>query len=179
MKIKIGVFLIIVSIVISLYTFVKFKINQNNYEVAVNNKLLNNDYYAIIEIPKINLKREIYEIKNINNNVDSNILVHKNSIFPGKAKSNVILAAHSGNGKNAYFKNLYKLKTNDTIYLYFNSFKYEYEIQEIEYQNKTGSLYIKEGFDNMITLITCTYNNQNTQTIYYGKLKNIENIAKK
>ena len=56
--------------------------------------------------------------------------------------------------------------------------KEEYEIIDIEYQNKTGILYLKEENEDMITLITCTKNDSTTQTIYYGILKNKEKIAK-
>ena len=54
-----------------------------------------------------------------------------------------------------------------------------YEIKEIETQPKTGTLALKRISDHMLTLITCTKNNKNTQTIYYADLKNKEKILEK
>lgn len=155
-----------------------YKIEEENYAVILEDHLEENNYFAILEIEDIALKRELYEINSEENNVDKNILVHKKSIFPGQKVSHIILAAHSGNGHNAYFKDLYKLELNDEIKLYYNDYVWTYEIEDIEYQEKTGILYLHEEEMDMITLITCTKNNSTTQTIYYGILKNKEKIAK-
>ena len=128
--IKISGFLfIIVGILIPVFSFTKYKVEEKIYVAKVDNKLINNnyDYFAIIEISKINLKRELYQINNLKNNLDKNILVHESSIFPNGSNSNVVLASHSGSGSNAYFKHLYKLNIGDIITLYFNGNIYEYE----------------------------------------------------
>ena len=180
MKFKIfTVIIIFISVALFLFSFSMNIITECIYEMNLENKIISNDtYFAILEIPKIDLKRELYDMNDNKNNVNDNILVHKNSIFPDNNKSNIILAGHSGNGNNAYFRYLYKLRKGDAIKLYFNNLVYEYEISEIEYQEKTGNLFLKQDFENMITLITCTYNNKKTQTIYYAFMKNNENIAK-
>ena len=148
-------------------------INKNKEEKLLVQKITNKEeYYAILEIPKINLKKEIYRIDDKRNNVEKNILVHENSIFP----KNIILASHSGNKGNAYFKDLYKLKLKDDITIYYQNKVYKYIIEEIEEQNKTGNLYLKEDLNERIILITCTKNNNKTQMIYYGKLKSISDI---
>lgn len=117
-----GLLLIIIAVLIFCCGFTTEKINEKMEEVAIDEKIsLNKGYFAILEIPKVSLKKEIYEITDAQNDVNKNILVHSNSIFPGNAKSTVILAAHSGTGKNAYFKNLYKLKPGDEIYLYYQN----------------------------------------------------------
>jgi len=163
--------MVIIGLLIPFICLLKNKIQDKIYVAKVNDKVNNNkSYFAVLDIPDINLKRELYSINDINNHVDKNILIHKSSVFPKNGKSNVILAGHSGNGSNAYFKNLYKLDIGDVIKLHYNGFIYEYEIMEIEYQIKSGNLYLKQDFDNMITLLTCTYRNNKTQTIYYGNM---------
>ncbi len=136
----------------------------------------NNSYFAILEIPKISLKKELFSINDSQNQVDKNILVHSKSIFPSEENSYIILAGHSGNGKNAYFKNLYKLKKGHELKLYYQNNIYTYEILAIEEQNKTGTLDLRKYADALV-LITCTKNNSKTQTIYYSKLKNTTKIA--
>ena len=120
-KIKlIGLIFIIIGISIPLYILSDNKVKEITYEKRVENKLINKEeYFAILEIPKINLKRELYNLDDEKNHVDKNILIHKNSTFPSETKSNIILAAHSGFGANAYFKNLYKLKINDEAIIYY------------------------------------------------------------
>ena len=172
-----GACIILVSIIIPLSTFAMYKIEEKNYAVVLEKHLEENDYFAILEIESIALKRELYEINSKENNVNKNIFVHKKSIFPDQKNSYIILAAHSGNGHNAYFQDLYKLQLKDEIKLYYDNYIWIYEIIDIEYQNKTGILYLKEENEDMITLITCTKNNSTTQTIYYGILKNKEKIA--
>ncbi len=147
--------------------------NKEKEEKLLVQKITNKEeYYAILEIPKINLKKEIYSTDDKRNDVEKNILVHENSIFP----QNIILASHSGNRSNAYFKDLYKLKLKDYIIVYYQNKVYKYIIEEIEEQNKTGNLYLKEDLNERIILITCTKNNNKTQMIYYGKLKSISDI---
>ena len=134
-------------------------------------------YFALIEIPKINLKKELFPKGDAKNNLNINLYVHDKSIFPPSSNSNLIIAGHSGNGKNAYFKNLYKLKVNDIVKISYNNYSYTYKIKEIEEQAKTGTLYLKEEYAPMLTLITCTKNNKNTQTIYYASLQESNLIA--
>ena len=169
----VGLFLIILGILIPVISFSRNKLNENREERLLAQKINNNEnYFAIIDIPKIKLKKELYEINNIENDVNKNILVHKNSTFP----NNIILASHSGNKSNAYFKNLYKLQLKDVVHIYFQNKLYEYIIEEIEDQDKTGNLYIKEEFEERLILITCSKNNNKTQTLYYAKLKSIRDI---
>ena len=167
----IGFFLIFAGILIPLSQFTYYEL-KNTAEVKLTTAQINhNDYYAILEIAKINLKKELYPLGSANNHVEKNILVHEKSIFPGNKRSHLILAAHSGYGANAYFKDLYQLELYDQIKLYYASALWLYEIIEIEYQAKTGLLYLKNDNENMLTLITCTQNDSTKQTIYYAALK--------
>ncbi len=147
----------------------------NNYQI--NHKISEHKpYYAILKIPKINLKQELFPLDNPNNNVDKHILLLKESTLFEQNKSNIIIAGHSGSGSKAYFRNLYKLNLGDKIELYFDNNIYYYEIKEIELANKIGTLYLKENYSHMITLITCTKGDSSTQTIYYGELKKQEKM---
>lgn len=38
--------------------------------------------------------------------------------MPDKENGNVILAGHSGSGRTAFFKNLYKLETDDEVSIF-------------------------------------------------------------
>ena len=155
------------------YKEIEIKENKENM-ASIKESEVKNNYFAILEIPKINLKQELFPINSSQNNVNKHLYVHKESIFPQENNSNVIIAGHSGSSKIAYFKNLYQVTIGDLIYLYYNNKLYTYEVKEIEYQNKTGTLYIKKDYDNELTLITCTKNDDTHQTIYYSNL-----IAKK
>ena len=174
----IGIILIVIAILIPLSYKATDNILIKINDTKIEEKKKENDYYAILEIAKINLKREIFKINDTNNNVNKNLQLHASSIMPGNNLSRVIVLGHSGNGLNAYFKNLYKLKIKDEVKLYYHNYIYTYEIKEIEEQNKTGEVYLKENKEDVIVLITCTKNNKNTQTIYYGYLKNKEKIVK-
>lgn len=175
----IGLSFIIISFLITIIYFIKKEVNIVKYQKYIENKIVNdNDYYAILKIPKINLTRELFSLNDERNNIKDNVLVHEKSTFPKEKYSNVILASHSGDGTKSYFKNLYKLEVNDLIYLYFENYIYEYQIIEIDYQKKIGELYLNNYNEEMITLITCTKNSAKLQTIYYGKLKNSKKIEK-
>ena len=70
------------------------------------------DYIAVIKIPKIGLEKGLASKGSYYNNVNRNILILNESDMPDKDKGNVILAGHSGSGRTAFFKNLYKLQTD-------------------------------------------------------------------
>ena len=79
----------------------------------------------------------------------------------------MILAAHSGNGYNAYFRDLYRLEKKDTVNVYYNDVKYTYEIADIYLQDKIGRLVIyRDKSKTTLTLITCTRNNRTKQSVY-------------
>ena len=176
-KLKIiGFFLLFVGILVPVLGFTSYKVSDKAYQIVLQEKEDEQDYFAILEIEEIGLKRELFAIDSKENDVDQNILVHDMSVFPSNGVSNVILAAHSGVGRNAYFKDLYKLEKFDEIKLYYDGYLWRYEIIKIEYQDKTGILYLLEKDTDMITLITCTKDDSTRQTIYYGVLKNKEKL---
>ena len=145
-------------------------------EIKENGKLVeeaktSGDYFALLEIEKIGLERLIYPAQDERNHVDQNVFLHPDSLLPNDNKSYVILAAHSGNGINAYFKDLYQLEIGDQVSFTYQDQKWVYEIKEIEYQEKTGTLYLKKDEEQMLILITCTKDNSTLQTVYYAALK--------
>ena len=88
---------------------------------------------------------------------------------------NFILYAHSGNSNVAYFRNLNKVKINDTINVYLNGIKYTYIVSNIYDIEKTGKAgIIKTNNDKVITLITCNQNKEGYQTIVIGKIEKEE-----
>ena len=89
------------------------------------------NYIAVLEIPKINLKRGLVDKTSKYNDVDINIYTLKESVFPNEqANSHVILASHSGSGYHSYFRKLNNLEMKDKVYLYYENIKYIYEITD-------------------------------------------------
>ena len=66
-----------------------------------------------------------------------------------------IVVSHSGRAGNAYFKNLYKVKLSDNIYIYNKNEKISYKVSQIYSINKKDDFGIKETFKNKLILITC------------------------
>ncbi|MBE6153814.1 MAG: sortase [Firmicutes bacterium] len=120
------------------------------------------NYIAIIKIPKIKLEKGFFGKDSYQNNVNKNIEILDDSDMPDKEKGNVILAAHSGNSKVSYFKNLYKLETNDSISIFYQGSEYKYKIVNIYDIPKTGTAKIKRNIDkSTLTLITCRQGTDN------------------
>ena len=130
-------------------------------------------YYYIgrIEIPQINLNKGFLDINDKNNTIKKNVMVHKLSDYPDVVNGNFILIAHSGTAYISFFKNLYKLNINDLVYIYYNNYKYTYQINNIYNVLKTGNVSIKRDYDKTtLTLITCTKDDDNHQTVYISYL---------
>lgn len=127
-------------------------------------KIINNDYIAILEIPKINLKKGLYAKDNKYNDVKYGI-----QILDKSNENLVILASHSGNSLISYFKNLAKLKVDDKVIIKYQEKDYIYQVRYFYEIEKNGKLEILD--DNIykkIILITC--NNQSKQIVYVGEL---------
>ena len=143
------------------YLLEKKEINSiSNFIEKKDNEL---KYCAIIEIPKIKLKKGINE----NNNVDKGIVFLSNDI------NSIILASHSGKCATCYFNSLDKLEIKDLVYFYYDNIKYIYEISDIKIKEKNTFKidYLKDT----ITLITCVKTENNMNIIITGKLISKEN----
>ena len=124
--------------------------------VSLNSKVYNEpNYLAILEIPKIGLKRYLYSSSELNN-VDKNIEVLKGSQMPDEPLGNLILASHSGNTSIAHFHDLNKLSAGDEIMVYYLNNVYTYKVDFTYDVLKNGYVSLKRDYSkSTITLITC------------------------
>ena len=144
------------------------QIEKSSNDYRTSNKTTN--YKAIIEIPSINLKKGIVDATKNFKSIKYAISLDKSSNNPGEI-GNYILYAHSGSASNAYFKNLYKLKLDNSIYIYYEGIKYEYKIFNIYDIPKTGKAKVRRNNVNCyITLITCNPKKSGYQIIAEGEL---------
>ena len=149
---------------------------QEEVFVEVENKNVdetNYDYIAVLEIPKINLKRGLSQDKYYNN-VNRNVEILKGSTMPNISKGNFVLAGHSGSGRVAYFRNLNKLTIGDISYIYYGGIKYTYKVNNIYDIEKTGTATITRDLNKTtLTMITCRHNT-NKQIVIISELINQE-----
>lgn len=148
-------------------------IEENTNEIVTEKDESNqntNNYIALLEIPKINLKKGIYPKNSSLNNVNKNVKLLKESDMPDKINGNFILAGHSGNSKVSYFKNLSKLKKDDIAYVYYNGARLMYKLVNSYDIEKTGIAdIVRNGQKTTLTLITCKHNT-NKQTVFIFEL---------
>jgi len=147
---------------------------ENNAEETENEEVRVN-YIAVLEIPKINLKRGLVDKNSSDNNVNRNIYMIKKTTLPDEQiNSHIILAAHSGNSYISFFRNLKKIDMKDKIYFYYKGIKYIYEVSNIYEIEKTGTTDLKQTNISDITLITCI-SGTNKQVVYVATLIDQEN----
>lgn len=134
------------------------------------------EYIASIEIPKINLERGLVSQDSYLNNIEYNVEILDSSNSPDEENGNVILAAHSGNSRVSYFKNLDKLTLNDEIILKYHKKIYIYHVKNIYDIEKTGKAkIIRNPKVKSLTLITCR-SNTNKQIVIVSELVKEVNI---
>ena len=127
-----------------------------------NKKIIN--YKMILEIPKIRLKKGILDKENKDNNIDKNVSILPESVYPNE-NGNIYIAAHSGNGKKSYFNKLVELRENDEVNLYYNNYKYTYLVKEIKEINKRSNTSIITNNSNCLILITCSQSDKSKYLI--------------
>ena len=133
---------------------------------------LNSDiqYTAILEIPKINLKRGVIDSTKNFKSINYAISVDNSSQYPNK-KGNFILYSHSGNSSIAFFNKLNQVEEKDDIYVYFNGIKYHYKVVKKYDIEKIGKAKVINSIENKyITLITCNQNRKDYQIVIEGKI---------
>ena len=117
------------------------------------------DYIAVLKMPSIRLEKGLVAKDSYYNNVNRNIKILDESDMPDQENGNVILAAHSGNGRTAFFKNLDKLQIDDTVSIFYNGYEYKYRMINTYDVEKTGSVEItRNAQKSTLTLITCRHN---------------------
>lgn len=132
-------------------------------------------YAGILEIPKIGFSRGFYRKGSSLNNVKFNLKILDQSNYPDEEKGNVIIIGHSGNYSNSYFGNLYQLTTGDPAIIKYNNKTYTYKIVNIYTEIKDGTVTIyRDETKNCLTLITCTKDDDTTQTVYILERVSVE-----
>ena len=128
-------------------------------------------YLGVLEIPKVGLKRGFYNLDSKYNDIQYNVTLVEGSNMPDVVNGNLILMAHSGDAAVSYFAYLYILKIGDKAYVTYNGNKYTFQIVNIYDVPKTGRVKIVRSYDKTtLTLITCTKNNDKSQTVYILEL---------
>ena len=132
------------------------------------------EYIAVLKIPKINLERGLVDPSSYLNNVNYNIQFLKNSAMPDQRYGNVMLAAHSGNARVSYFKNLNKLEIDDNVSISYKGKIYSYKVVNIYDIEKNGKAQIIRNKNvSTLTLVTCRHNT-NKQMIVICELVSVE-----
>ena len=129
------------------------------------NTAMKENHIGKLIIEKINLNNLLYPINSSKNNIEQNVTILKNSEEPSNNNSIMFIAAHSGTGKIAYFKNLDKLQINDIIKLEYKNIKYTYQIKDIWEVKKTGTINVEKENNIQLILTTCSPNKKNYQLI--------------
>lgn len=124
-----------------------------------------------LKIDKINLYEALYPITSKNNNIEKHVTILQPSQEPTKKNTTIFLAAHSGTGKIAYFKNLDQLSINDFIKLTYNNKEYIYIIKSIWETKKTGTISIPKETTNQLVLTTCSPKHDGYQLIINAHIK--------
>lgn len=118
----------------------------------------NETFFGVLEIPKINLKKEFGS--SVNNNVDQNIELISRDL------NNLVLAAHSGNTSVSYFNQLDKLAIGDRINIYVDKEFKTYQVVKIKETIKNGQIEVSKGVnEKMLTLTTCSPHKEGYQLI--------------
>jgi len=154
-------------------------VNNNDGEIKEPNKptTITYNYIGYLEIPKINLKKGFVDIKSKDNNVNKNVAIMKDSVYPDVDGSLMVMASHNGTCWNCYFKNLKKLSNNDIIYIYYDDVRYTYKLVNIYEVKKTGKVSIyRNSRKTTLALVTCKWGTKDTQVVYIAELQNKQNL---
>lgn len=135
------------------------------------------NYIGYLEIPKIKLKKGFVDINSKDNDVNKNVAIMKDSVYPDVDGSLMVMASHNGTCWNCYFKNLEKLSNNDIIYIYYNNVRYKYKLVNIYEAKKTGQVSIyRNSRKTTLALVTCKWGTKDTQVVYIAELDNKQNL---
>lgn len=145
----------------------------NNSNISLNYE--SDELYAVLEIPKIKLKKNLFNTHSNKNSVDYGIEILAGSIE--KANDNLILASHSGNSKISFFKKLHKLHNDDIVNIYYQNKQYIYKVVNNYKILKNGKAKIyRDKSKNSLTLITCDKSDKTKQIVYICELYKVLSI---
>ena len=146
-------------------------VNVDEVEDEEETTQVNYEYIGALEIPVIDFRRGFVAMDDPNNTVDKNIEVIEQSDMPNVQNGNLIIAAHSGTGRRAYFKNLNKVVIGAEVYVYYDNIKYTYQVIDIYEVEKTGEVMIERNREaKTLTLITCKPNSDTKQIVVICEL---------
>lgn len=132
------------------------------------------EYFGILEIPKLGLQQPFYKENSSFNNVDKHVYLVPGSTMPWEEYSNLILAAHSGNSSVSYFRNLDQVAMKDIATLLISGKSYTYQLVSIYTEKKDGTITIhRNSRKNHLTLITCDRKNKDQQLVFIFELIHI------
>lgn len=150
--------------------------SSNGYAPEVNEEPVQeytidyNKYLGVLEIPKIRLKRGFYGLDSKYNSIQYNVTLVGGSTMPDVPNGNLILMAHSGDAYISYFAYLYKLNIGDEAYVTYAGNTYRYVITNIYEVPKIGMISLERNKERTtLTMITCTKDNDYTQTVYIAE----------
>lgn len=123
------------------------------------------DSIGRIRIDKINLENKLYDINSEKNNVDLNVTILKGSIEPTNDNSIMFIAAHSGYGDKAYFRDLDKIGIDDEIILEYKNIKYKYIVIDKWEEKKDGDIEVNKTKEKQLVLTTCSTKDKNKQLV--------------
>ena len=127
--------------------------------------IVENDQIGYLKIDKINLFQPLLKKESVHNNIEENVTILKDSIMPTEKNSIVFLAAHSGSGSIAFFKDLNKLEVGDIIELKYKNQIYHYQINNIWEERKNGYIHVNKTKLKQLILTTCSPEKENKQLI--------------
>lgn len=178
-----GIFIIFLGVLILIYSYFSYdllRVNENRkldlffnkeFKLNVSQSVLKNDYIAVLEIPKIKLKKGLNSPYSKLNTVSKNIEILEPIEMPDMENSTFILASHSGTSSVSYFNDLYKLEINDLVYVYYKEQKYIYKIVNKYETNKNGFLDVRRNSNGkIIVLTTCNIYKKSKQLVVIGNI---------
>lgn len=149
------------------------KIDRENIYNELKNNKKTNVSYAQLMIPDLNINRPLYNITDKRNNVEKEVMVLETSDF---SSGNIVLAAHSGEGYNAYFNILDQLDETMDIYILYQDYIYTYKLFCFNEVAKTGYVIVNTYAYPTLQLITCKKNDSTKQIVFTAKMTNKEKI---
>lgn len=164
-----------VSLLLALFIILTFSYCSDEFSIGYSisslfgttNKLkIEDDLLGRVEIPKIGVAENIYHFDSDKNQVDQHVSILDGSILPNQNNSSIIfLAAHSGRGNVAYFKDLDQLEIGDLIYFYYQDVQYTYQITKIFEEEKDGDIELSKSSEQQLVLTTCSPAHEDKQLI--------------
>ena len=121
-----------------------------------------------IDIPRIKLSRNVYNIGSDLNNVDYNIELLDSSNIDNDL---YFIASHSGSSRASYFDDLVYLEIGDLIGLKNDNNVIIFVVRDMFYIDKNGSFDVSYNINGgELFLITCSLEYINRQLIVRGEL---------